>query len=106
MAIILVAGSCSRQVTYPCDGRVPADAVVDMGLVIGEFRSYLAETDRGSGLDRYFSDYHHYDLRITVTDSEYVYTFLPSLERPTKGGGARYVVSRKTGEIEGKEYFK
>lgn len=105
--LVLAAGACSRQEAYPCDGRFPAEAVMDMNPVVEEFRSHLVSTNGGTELDEFLSDYHHYDLRIKVTESEYVYVFLPNRERPDiKGGGARYSVSRKTGRIEGKEYFK
>jgi len=108
-AVLLAACAigCARKPERPCNGTVSAEAVAAAVPVIDAFRSHLAKMPVTNDIDSFLSDYRHYALSITTTESQYVFEFIPRDEgRGFKGGGARYKVDRASGKIDSELFMK
>jgi hypothetical protein len=109
LAVLLAACAigCSRKPERPCNGTVSAEAVAAAVPVIDAFRAHLSKMPVTNDIDRFLSDYRHYALSITTTESQYVFEFVPRDEgRGFKGGGACYKVDRASGKIDEEMFMK
>lgn len=105
-AVVLMVGGCSGS-PQACNGLVSAEAMRASAPVLDAFRVHLASLTPGTGDGRFLDDYRHYDVAVTMSETEFEYEFRPSgAPRTLKGGGAYYRVDRATGKIKEQKFEK
>jgi hypothetical protein len=105
-AVVLMPAGCSDR-PQACKGLVSAEAMAAWMPVLNAFRAHLAGQTSTTDGGRFLADYRHYDVAVTMSETEFEYEFRPSgAPRTLKGGGAYYRVDRGTGKIEEQKFEK